>query len=286
MSLFDPSSSTFGGATSNGNFSSLPPYSAVSVQSQQHQAPYPASANPFLDDDDNVDSLSSPHHSSHQSPPSGGYSSHENSAGAPVRALYDYEAQEQDELSFKQGKFSTPWASSSFSGCFLARWCIYQVGRWRWSRLVYGTGGQSRRSLSSHLCWDTLRRTADLIGSLSIICLQTNSNSIPNHQYISFSFHSCLSCEHRSRAVSLSFSLFVPCALPLHRIISLFVRSFIQFLSSWHRKRSILCTKSEKSTENYLFFLSNYFLFIVIRHCIDILSVLRRLRLLAGRENN
>jgi hypothetical protein len=95
-------SSSLGTGSSNGNFSSLPPYPTANVQSYQQQASYPASANPFLDDDDNVDSLSSPH----QSPVSTGYSSHESSAGVPVRALYDYEAQEQDELSFKQGKKS------------------------------------------------------------------------------------------------------------------------------------------------------------------------------------
>jgi len=85
--------------SSNGGHSSLPPYPTSTIQSS-----YPASANPFLDDDDNVDALPPSHQPSYQSPKSTGDSSLNSSAGVPVRALYDYEAQEQDELSFKQGK--------------------------------------------------------------------------------------------------------------------------------------------------------------------------------------
>ncbi|CAF3934524.1 unnamed protein product, partial [Adineta steineri] len=109
--------SSYGGGTSNGGFSTVPPYPANNVQSA-----YPASANPFLEDDDNIDSLSPAHHPSHQSPTSVGGSSLDSSAGVPVRALYDYEAQEQDELSFKQGDIFTKLEDEDDQG-----WCKGRV---------------------------------------------------------------------------------------------------------------------------------------------------------------
>ncbi|CAF3231340.1 unnamed protein product [Rotaria socialis] len=105
--------------SNNSGYPSLPPYSTHDV----HSPPYPAAANPFVDDDDNVDSSSSSHHRSFQSPASAGGSSLDNSAGVPVRALYDYEAQEQDELTFKQGDVFTKLEDEDDQG-----WCRGRVG--------------------------------------------------------------------------------------------------------------------------------------------------------------
>lgn len=101
------------GPTSNGAHTSLPPYS----NNGNSPTSYPASANPFLDDDENVDSIPS-----YQSPKSTGGSSLDSSAGMPVRALYDYEAQEQDELSFKQGDVFTKLEDEDDQG-----WCKGRV---------------------------------------------------------------------------------------------------------------------------------------------------------------
>ncbi|CAF1070984.1 unnamed protein product [Rotaria sordida] len=105
----------YGVGTSNGGHSSLPTY----------QSSYPPTANPFYEDDDmnNGDSLSSSHQPSHQSPTSAGGSSFDSSAGVPVRALYDYEAQEEDELSFKQGDIFTKLEDEDDQG-----WCKGRVG--------------------------------------------------------------------------------------------------------------------------------------------------------------
>jgi len=111
--------------TSNGGHSSLPAFPTNNIPPYQQQQSYPSTVNPFYEDDDmnNGDSSSSPHQPSHQSPTSAGGSSFDSSAGVPVRALYDYEAQEQDELSFKQGDVFTKIEDEDDQG-----WCKGRVG--------------------------------------------------------------------------------------------------------------------------------------------------------------
>jgi hypothetical protein len=118
-------STNYGSGTSNGGHSSLPAYQTNNLPSYQQQQSYSSSANPFYDEDDinGGDSSPSPHPFSHQSPTSAGGSSLDSSAGVPVRALYDYEAQEQDELSFKQGDVFTKLEDEDDQG-----WCKGRVG--------------------------------------------------------------------------------------------------------------------------------------------------------------
>ncbi|CAF1283001.1 unnamed protein product [Rotaria magnacalcarata] len=113
----------YGTGTSNNGHSSLPAYPTNNIPA--YQTSYPPTANPFYEEDDinNGDSLSSSHQPLHQSPTSAGGSSLDSSAGVSVRALYDYDAQEEDELSFKQGDIFTKIEDEDDQG-----WCKGRVG--------------------------------------------------------------------------------------------------------------------------------------------------------------